>query len=333
MSSSGRYYYVPAFPYPTVVRGEVRKATMKLNGGRLKVIELLSSSGGNNYEIIKTLKTSLCGAVFFGIVVQESNGESSMCYIRPEAPTEVAIKTYSKARLAGTLEDPIAEVSALQLLDSHSNIIRSIECIEDADMIYLVMEYSRGGELFDFITTSRPLSEDEAVHMISGIVDGIGHIHKAGLAHRDISMENVILTNDLIGKVIDFGASVYLRRSTADGTVIPIHQRQRGKKNYMAPEVFSNAGPLDPQKADCWSLGVLIFAVMTGRVPFEFASVLDPAFSYVSEYGFRSLAAQWELGLSDQAIDLIDRLLCVDPQERFTIEQVANHPWFHLLTI
>lgn len=125
-----------------------------------------------------------------------------------ETENKVAIKILEKSRIkdAADVERVLREIKILKSLD-HPNIVKLYEIIENAERIYLIMEFASGGELFEFIVRKDKLSEREACQIYLQILDGIEYLHQKGIAHRDLKPENLLLDENKKIKIVDFGLS------------------------------------------------------------------------------------------------------------------------------
>lgn len=196
----------------------------------------------------------------------------------------------------------------------HPHIIRLYEVIETPNDIYVVMEYVKSGELFDYIVEKGRLVEDEARHFFQQIISGVEYCHRNMVVHRDLKPENLLLDSRSNVKIADFGLSNVMR----DGHFL---KTSCGSPNYAAPEVISGrlyAGP----EVDVWSCGVILYALLCGSLPFDDENI--PNLFKKIKGGMYTLPSH----LSPGARDLIPRMLLVDPLKRITIPEIRQHPWF-----
>lgn len=196
----------------------------------------------------------------------------------------------------------------------HPHIIRLYEVIETPNDIYVVMEYVKSGELFDYIVEKGRLMEDEARHFFQQIISGVEYCHRNMVVHRDLKPENLLLDSRANVKIADFGLSNVMR----DGHFL---KTSCGSPNYAAPEVISGrlyAGP----EVDVWSCGVILYALLCGSLPFDDENI--PNLFKKIKGGIYTLPSH----LSPGARDLIPRMLLVDPLKRITIPEIRQHPWF-----
>jgi serine/threonine protein kinase len=227
---------------------------------------------------------------------------------------------------------------------THQNIIHvydhSIGAGKHSHLYFIFMDVAGGGELFDQVIDrgANTMSEEIARGFICQMLDGVAYCHLAGVAHRDLKLENVLLTKEGRVKVIDFGLShVYPR--LADGTIDRTKPLKDvcGSKSYAAPEVLAANG-YDGFAADIWSLGVCLFAMLSGFFPLDEASGNDWRYGKLVEAqkGGRStthVVYSWyrrKAGhLSPEVVHLLDGLLNIDPNKRLTMAAIREHPWIN----
>jgi serine/threonine protein kinase len=220
-------------------------------------------------------------------------------------------------------------MAALQYVgNSHPNVMGQICCIENASHYFSVMRFCNGGELYDYVDANGVMAEPMARHIFNQILNGLEHFQTVGVCHRDMSLENLMITRDMTCIIIDLGMSLRLPRheDTEDIYLIP-RQGSCGKKNYIAPEVLANDTPFNGFLVDIWAAGVILFILLTGVPPVETASPLDSRFRMIRDGGLRNMLLQWNIIISDAAMDLLQRILRANPTDRLTIEQIRDHPW------
>ena len=272
------------------------------------------------YEILSMKSSALFGAVYVALdkITQEY----------------VAIKTadINLARNHTTLtghivpEEPLKEGHVHKLLCrfSHKNILYLKEDFKIDGTYYLVYEYCQNGDLFEVISEKGVLSLSESKNYFSQLVCAVQHMHSHNICHRDISLENILITSNGSCKLSDFGLATSSLSCTS----------KVGKDMYMAPEVYyaSSSSPYNPFTSDIWSLGIVLFIMITGAPPFEEPSVSNHRFQFTLQS--KSILElikllKLEFYFKDPLVlDLIIQLLEVDPNKRPNIETIASHPWF-----
>jgi serine/threonine protein kinase len=233
---------------------------------------------------------------------------------------KVAIKILEKDRICDVsdVERVTREIHILKLI-RHPNIIqmyevRCMKIIETPKQLYLIMEFASGGELFDYIVANTRVKEREACRFFQQIIAGIEYIHKLGIVHRDLKPENLLLDVNKNIKIVDFGLSNTYTQSELLKTAC-------GSPCYAAPEMIAGKSYV-ASRVDIWSCGVILFALICGYLPFE-----DPSTRLLYK---KILAGEYKCPkyISEEARDLLKNVLCTDPENRYTIEQIKQHPWF-----
>lgn len=195
--------------------------------------------------------------------------------------------------------------------------MRLWEIIYAADRIYLAMEYAAKGELFQYIVKQGRLREDEGRRILVQIVAGVAYLHTNNIVHRDIKPENLLLDADRNIRIVDFGLST----RCAPGQIL---KHACGSPCYAAPEMLTRQGQASGyigHPVDVWSTGVTLFAMVCGFLPFEHANTCA---LYKKIIAGEYVAPPF---LSRDAKDLIKRLLTTEPTRRWTLSQIAAHPW------
>ncbi|KAG3119117.1 hypothetical protein PI124_g4798 [Phytophthora idaei] len=209
----------------------------------------------------------------------------------------------------------------LNRVGGHRNLLKLRDEIEFDGYLYLVSDFCARGELYELVSSAADgkLLLPIITKYMRQIASGIQFLHANGFAHRDLSLENVLVTDDDQCQVCDFG----LAASTAKPS-----RETVGKLFYMAPEVLAGV-QYDATKADVWSLGVMLFIMLIGAPPVETASSSDARFRLITNKGIRKLIDRWGLTneLPAAAIDLIADMLEVDPEQRISMAEVVSHPF------
>ncbi|XP_072300752.1 serine/threonine-protein kinase SIK1 [Eucyclogobius newberryi] len=227
--------------------------------------------------------------------------------------TQVAIKIIDKTRLnPSNLEKIYREVQIMKLLN-HPHIIKLYQVMETKDMLYIVTEYAKNGEMFDHLTSNGRLSEDEARKKFWQILSAVDYCHRHHIVHRDLKTENLLLDANMNIKLADFGFGNFYNAGDPLSTWC-------GSPPYAAPEVFEGKEYEGPG-LDIWSLGVVLYVLVCGSLPFDGPSL--PALRQrVTEGRFRI-----PFFMSQDCENLIRKMLVVDPAKRITVAQINQHRW------
>ncbi|XP_047575090.1 serine/threonine-protein kinase SIK1 isoform X2 [Lutra lutra] len=227
--------------------------------------------------------------------------------------TQVAIKIIDKTRLdSSNLEKIYREVQIMKLLN-HPHIIKLYQVMETKDMLYIVTEFAKNGEMFDYLTSNGHLSENEARKKFWQILSAVEYCHSHHIVHRDLKTENLLLDGSMDIKLADFGFGNFYKSGEPLSTWC-------GSPPYAAPEVFEGKEYEGPQ-LDIWSLGVVLYVLVCGSLPFDGPNL--PALRQrVLEGRFRI-----PFFMSQDCETLIRRMLVVDPAKRITIAQIRQHRW------
>ena len=209
------------------------------------------------------------------------------------------------------------EIVIMKLID-HPNIMRLYDVWETSTELYLILEYVEGGELFDYLCKRGRLSTSEALGYFQQIIAAIDYCHRFNIAHRDLKPENLLLDQDRNIKVADFGMAAWQMNNTSG-----LLRTACGSPHYAAPEVIEGQA-YNGSSSDIWSCGVILFALLAGRLPFD-------------DEDLHTLLEKVKIGSYDmpqtidkRAQDLITRMLEKDVCKRITVEQILVHPFFTL---
>lgn len=227
---------------------------------------------------------------------------------------KVAIKVIQKSTIENDrqIKRIQKEVRFLKLLH-HPNIVRVYDVLETATEIFIVMEYASGGELFDYIVAHKRVKDREARHFFRQIVSALDYCHSNSVIHRDLKPENLLLDENKNIKIIDFGFSNTFQSNELLNTFC-------GSPFYAAPEMILGKRYEGPE-VDIWSLGVILFALLCGHLPFDDDDVKE-LYKKISSATYAT-----PTHLSDEVKQLISRMICVHPKKRATLEEIKMHRW------
>ncbi|KAL2340595.1 hypothetical protein Fmac_008535 [Flemingia macrophylla] len=229
----------------------------------------------------------------------------------------VAIKVIDKEKIlkGGLVAHIKREISILRRV-RHPNIVQLLEVMATKTKIYFVMEYVRGGELFNKVAKGR-LKEEVARKYFQQLISAVGFCHARGVYHRDLKPENLLLDDNGNLKVSDFGLSAVSDEIRQDG----LFHTFCGTPAYVAPEVLARKG-YDGAKVDLWSCGVVLFVLMAGYLPFQDQNVMA---MYKKIYRGEFRCPRW---FSPDLSRLLTRLLDTKPETRIAIPDIMENKWF-----
>jgi MAP kinase interacting serine/threonine kinase len=260
---------------------------------------------------------------------------------------EYAVKIIEKRPGLYCRSKVLKEIEIYHLCQGHQNIIQLIEYFEEADFFYLVFEKIKGGPLLNHIQQRVCFTEMEASTIIKSLAEALKHLHKQGIAHRDVKPDNILCVNDDTPcpvKLCDFDlcSNVNMEASTPR-LLTPV-----GSVEYMAPEVvdtflvdeYYDEELSYDKKCDLWSLGIIMYILLCGYVPFSgqcgsncgwekgnnCTSCQELLFDSIKEGQVEFHDRHWA-DISDEAKDLICHLLEKDSRLRFDTAQLLEHPW------
>ena len=232
---------------------------------------------------------------------------------------QVAIKILEKTRIT-KVEDKERinrEISIMKRL-YHFNIIKLYQVVENKLTIYLIQEHIQGKEFMEYLTKKGKLKEVEACKFYHQIISGLEYIHQCGIAHRDFKPENILLTNDnTILKIIDFGLSNSYKKNQLLKTAC-------GSPCYAPPEMILEQN-YNGAESDIWSSGIILYLMVCGKLPF---------YHEENQIMYQQIiSGVFELPnyLSENAKDLLKKILEIDPKKRINFEEIKAHPWFNII--
>ncbi|KAF1890979.1 hypothetical protein Lal_00001112 [Lupinus albus] len=229
----------------------------------------------------------------------------------------VAIKMIDKDKVMRTGQaDQIKREISVMSRAKHPNIIELFEVMATRTKIYFVMEYAKGGELFNKVAKGK-LNEDVAHKYFKQLVNAVDFCHSRGVYHRDIKPENILL--DEIGnlKVSDFGLSALTQSNRQDGLL----HTSCGTPAYVAPEIIKRKG-YDGAKADIWSCGIVLFVLLAGYLPFRDSNLIE-MYRKISKAEFK--CPNW---FPPEVCRLLSKILDPNPETRISIARVKESSWF-----
>ncbi|KAI8620738.1 kinase-like domain-containing protein [Chytriomyces sp. MP71] len=252
-------------------------------------------------------------------VFQKTVGEGNFAKVKLAkhkiTGVEVAVKVIDKTTLdEKKLGKLYREVRIMKFLN-HPHIVKLYEVIETKHTVFLVMEYASGGELYDYLVVHGKMKEKEARAKFRQILSAVSYCHKKRVIHRDLKAENLLLDANLDIKIADFGFSNYY---DPDGKLDTFC----GSPPYAAPELFQGKRYTGPE-VDVWSLGVILYVLTTGCLPFDGKNLQEMRES-VCRGKYRI-----PFYLSDVCEKLLRKFLIRDPYKRANLDFLNDDPWIN----
>lgn len=253
-----------------------------------------------------------------------------------------AVKVINKAKLLGDPKSQEQVSREIEILKSvrHPNVIGYVDCVDTQHKMYIVLEYADGGELFDHIVKQGAFPEEDAKTIFLQLLQGVAYLHSRGIAHRDLKPENILVHEGLI-KITDFGLARLSENKSFMRTLC-------GTPQYVAPEIIMMASRQDDPNADAaampgyttsvdmWSLGVILYLLLTGRQPFStdhnralslYSQIENVVYNWPVVEDFAPEDAEFFTPVSDSARDLVRKLLQARPADRLNAAGALEHPW------
>ena len=256
---------------------------------------------------------------FYKIIQKIGKGCFGKVYLAQQVLTStyVALKVIPKTSIKSknSMKKIKKEVKILKMINNNQNVIKLFEVFDDDTYVYMVFEFVEKGDLVHYFKKNPLFEEKELKQFFAKIIKGIKYLHKNNILHRDLKLDNILLDKQMSPKICDFGiSSIYVPNKKIFDT--------GGTPAYLAPEVIKAQGEVGP-KSDVWSLGVLLFLLSFGYVPFK-ANDMQVLYNKII-IGKYKIEQDHNLSLS--LIDLIKKMLVVNLKDRITIDEVVKHNW------
>jgi serine/threonine protein kinase len=235
-------------------------------------------------------------------------------YLPPPADQFFACKIVERKLLSqGDLERRFESEIRIHQQLRHPGIVALVDILKDDNFFYIILEYCPGGELFERIVKDGPFPEAIAKTRIAQVLETVQYLHDHNVVHRDLKPENLLLDKTGRPKLSDFGLSKFVHQNFLVSTPC-------GSPCYASPECLAGE-PYDAAKSDCWSLGVITYAMLTGQLPWTKTNH-NQLFEQIKKGEYRIPP-----NFSAPCRDFLARLLTVDPESRMSAAEALNHPF------
>ncbi|KAL7419812.1 hypothetical protein Q5752_005728 [Cryptotrichosporon argae] len=261
-------------------------------------------------------------------VLLQTLGEGEFGKVKLGVHNEYGVETAIKLIRRGSLDDEARaskverEIDVLKSL-KHPNIVRMFDVIDTEKYIGIVLEFAGGGELFDFILAQKCLNEKDATRLFAQLISGVDYLHQKHIIHRDLKLENLLLDKHRNIIITDFGFANRFEYENDD-----LMATSCGSPCYAAPELVVSEGMYVGSAVDVWSCGVILYAMLSGYLPFDDdpenpeGDNLNLLYHYIM-----STELKFPDHLSPEAMHLLSIMIVPDPDYRCTIQHIMEHPW------
>ncbi|KAB1274430.1 Serine/threonine-protein kinase BRSK1 [Camelus dromedarius] len=227
---------------------------------------------------------------------------------------KVAIKIVNREKLSESVLMKVEREIAILKLIEHPHVLKLHDVYENKKYLYLVLEHVSGGELFDYLVKKGRLTPKEARKFFRQIVSALDFCHSYSICHRDLKPENLLLDEKNNIRIADFGmASLQVGDSLLETSC--------GSPHYACPEVIKGE-KYDGRRADMWSCGVILFALLVGALPFD-----DDNLRQLLEKVKRGVFHMPHF-IPPDCQSLLRGMIEVEPEKRLSLEQIQKHPWY-----
>ena len=290
-----------------------------------------------SYKRKKTLAgyVEICSVL--KLVRYEPTDDGDVVYYYEMTDRHVAIKVCQVENMNSlqrtNKEDPMKEMSIMQLLGADlPNVGTCIEVLyvpndgDDESCCHIILPFLGGGDLHGYVRSrSGPMTEDEAKAIFRDIMTGLNGLHERGICHHDLSPSNIMIHHGL-AYIIDFGMALRVPSTRYGRSCLIKPDGAYGKLPYMAPEIYQSNVEYDPEAIDVWSAGIILWDMVSGLGSYHVPHVTDKVFKAMTEI-LPKCCQKWSVQLSDDCLDLLQKMIQVDDTMRFTIHEVLAHPW------
>ena len=289
---------------------QIKKANQTKESDKTKLIEKILNFTKTNKDIPET------SLEFYDIISLLGEGSYGKVYLGKSILTDcnVAIKCYDRIKIKNqtTCKRILQEIDILRSLD-HDNIIKIYEIFDNKKYIFIVMEFANSGDLLYYLKKNGKFEEKDFLPILKQIIQSLNHLHSKRILHRDIKLDNILLTEAGNVKICDFGVS----RLMPEKNLIFEHI---GTPAYLAPEIIHEKG-YKGFSADIWSLGVMSFIALSGQVPFRGEKIEELHYNILNK---KINVDDFSVNISNKLKNVIIRMLEKNPKKRISLKKIAE---------
>ena len=250
-----------------------------------------------------------------------NNREFSQIYIGKHIPTGEKV-TIEIIKFEDANNQQVETEKSLLKILMHKNIIKLYEIIETEHRIYLIMEYCDGEDLSNYIQTKNNLKENYICKIFHQIIDAIEYLHQLNICHINMTPDNILLNTYTTFSIISIKLTDFTMSNINQTNNIP---SQNIKKSiFEPPEIFKNE-KYNGKIRDIWNIGIILYYIVFRNLPFsnENQKIIDD--------DYNNGKFEIPIKVSDELIDLLKHLIDINPETRYNLEQIKNHPWYNLI--
>ncbi|KAK1773603.1 kinase-like domain-containing protein [Copromyces sp. CBS 386.78] len=283
----------------------------EIGHGSYGAVRLATDQFGKEYAIKQFSKAQL-----------RRRAQSNILRKAPRGPRNQSISRFSEQKLLEAKDALflIREEIAIMKKLNHPNLVQLYEVLDDPedDSLYMVLEMCKKGVVMKMGIhgSVEPLPEEQCRFWFRDLILGIEYLHSQGVIHRDIKPDNLLLTQDDVLKIVDFGVSEIFEKTDEMKTAKPA-----GSPAFLPPELCAKHGDVSGRAADIWSMGVTLYCLRYGKLPFACDNQLEMWEAIKTE------EPQFPPGEKPEFLDLMHKILEKDPAKRITMNELREHPW------
>ena len=264
------------------------------------------------YKILQSLSAGSFGQVYKAI--------------NPETNELFAVKVMNLEKCKQAFKEKfLPREMAVMIEVNHQNIIQLFDIFIANKRLFIFMEFASGGDIAGYLKKHGPMKEPKAYYWFRQVCDGLNYLHtEAHIAHRDIKIDNILLDDKYTAKLTDFG---FAKESLDDNGKVILSETYCGTEPYYSPQIVKRQ-KYNPFMADCWAMGVVLFAMLNNKFPFHFGPKHGGATGMLKEQlNPEFLTTRYIQDFSKHVKHLLKRLFEPGEESRLTMTEALRHKW------